>query len=69
MEIVSHFKFLGVHITEDLTWQMDLLMKAQKHDHFLRRLKKRIKKQPTCLPIQILQTYSRRQLHHGLVCQ
>ncbi len=43
MERVSSTKFLGVHITENLTWTtntMSLSKKAQQHLHFLRRLKR-----------------------------
>ncbi len=43
VERVSSFKFLGVHITEDLTWSAHtdaVLKKAQQHLFFLRRLKK-----------------------------
>ncbi len=43
VEKVSSTKFLGVHITEDLTWTtntMSLSKKAQQRLHFLRRLKR-----------------------------
>ncbi len=43
VERVSSTKFLGVHITEDLTWTtntMSLLKKAQQRLHYLRRLKR-----------------------------
>ncbi len=43
VERVSSFKFLGVHITEDLTWSAHtdaVLKKAQQRLFFLRRLKK-----------------------------
>ncbi len=43
MERVSSFKFLGVHITEDLTWSAHtdaVLKKAHQHLFFLRRLRK-----------------------------
>ncbi len=43
VEWVSRTKFLGVHITENLTWTtntMSLSKKAQQHLHFLRRLKR-----------------------------
>ncbi len=43
VERVSSTKFLGVHITEDLTWTtntMSLSKKAQQRLHFLRRLKR-----------------------------
>ncbi len=53
---VSSTKFLGVHITEDLTWTtntMSLSKKAQQHLHFLRRLKR------ASLPPPILTTFYR----------
>ncbi len=43
VERVSSFKFLGVHITEDLTWSAHtdaVLKKAHKRFFFLRRLRK-----------------------------
>ncbi|KAI5619386.1 gastrula zinc finger protein XlCGF28.1-like [Silurus asotus] len=43
VERVSSFKFLGVHISEDLTWQQNmsaLVKKAQQRLYFLRSLKK-----------------------------
>ncbi len=43
MERVNSFKFLGVHITEDLTWSAHtdaVLKKAHQHLFFLRRLRK-----------------------------
>ncbi len=43
VERVSSFKFLGVHITEDLTWSAHtdaVLMKAHQRLFFLRRLRK-----------------------------
>ncbi len=43
VERVNSTKFLGVHITEDLTWTTNttsLSKKAQQHIHFLRRLKR-----------------------------
>ncbi|KAK3519981.1 hypothetical protein QTP70_010107 [Hemibagrus guttatus] len=43
VEHVSSFKFLGVHISEDLSWHLNtstLVRKAQQHLYFLRRLKK-----------------------------
>ncbi len=43
VERVSSFKFLGVHITEDLTWSAHtdaVLKKAHQHLFFLRRLRK-----------------------------
>ncbi len=49
-------KFLGVHITENLTWTtntMSLSKKAQQHLHFLRRLKS------ASLPPPILTTFYR----------
>ncbi len=56
VERVSSTKFLGVHITEDLTWStntMSLSKKAQQHLHFLRRLKR------ASLPPPILTTFYR----------
>ncbi len=53
---VSSTKFLGVHITEDLTWTtntMSLSKKAQQCLHFLRRLKR------ASLPPPILTTFYR----------
>ena len=40
VEIVSSFKFLGVHITEDLTWTNNtttLVKRAQQRLYFLRQ--------------------------------
>ncbi len=56
VERVSSTKFLGVHITEDLTWTtntMSLSKKGQQRLHFLRRLKR------TSLPPPILTTFYR----------
>ncbi len=56
VERVSSTKFLGVHITEDLTWTTNttsLSKKAQQRLHFLRRLKRAI------LPPPILTTFYR----------
>ncbi len=56
VERVSSTKFLGVHITEDLTWTtntMPLSKKAQQRLHFLRRLKR------ASLPPPILTTFYR----------
>ncbi len=56
VERVSSTKFLGVHITEDLTWStntMSLSKKAQQRLHFLRRLKR------ASLPPPILTTFYR----------
>ncbi|KAL0202443.1 hypothetical protein M9458_000461, partial [Cirrhinus mrigala] len=56
VERVSSTRFLGVHITEDLTWTtntMSLSKKAQKRLHFLRRLKR------ASLPPPILTTFYR----------
>ncbi len=56
VERVSSTKFLGVHITEDLTWTtntMSLSKKAQQRLHFLRRLKR------ASLPPPILNTFYR----------
>ncbi len=56
VERVSSTKFLGVHITEDLTWTtntMSLSKKAQQRLHFLRRLKR------ASLPSPILTTFYR----------
>ncbi len=43
VERVSSFKYLGVHISEDLTWTLNttqLVKKAQQRLYFLRRLRK-----------------------------
>ncbi len=42
VEIVESFKFLGVHITDDFSWNKitSLVKKAQQQLHFLRKLKK-----------------------------
>ena len=43
VERVASFKFLGVHISEDLSWTLNtssLVKKAHQHLFFLRRLKK-----------------------------
>ncbi len=56
VERVSSTKFLGAHITEDLTWttnSMSLSKKAQQHLHFLRQLKR------ASLPPPILTTFYR----------
>ncbi len=56
VERVSSTKFLGVHITEDLTWTtntMSLSKKAQQHLHFLCQLKR------SSLPPPILSTFYR----------
>ncbi len=56
LERVSSTKFLGVHITEDLTWTtntMSLSKKAQQRLHFLRQLKR------ASLPPPILTTFYR----------
>ncbi len=56
VERVSSTKFLGMHITEDLTWTtntMSLSKKAQQRLHFLRRLKR------ASLPPPILTTFYR----------
>ncbi len=56
VERVSSTKFLGLHITEDLTWStntMSLSKKAQQRLHFLRRLKR------ASLPPPILTTFYR----------
>ncbi len=56
VERVSSTKFLGVHITDDLTWTtntMSLSKKAQQRLHFLRRLKR------ASLPPPILTTFYR----------
>ncbi len=53
---VSSTKFLGVHITEDLTWTTNtksISKKAQQRLHFLRRLKR------ASLPPPILTTFYR----------
>ncbi len=55
-ECNSAMQFLGVHITEDLTWTtntMSLSKKAQQRLHFLRRLKR------ASLPPPILTTFYR----------
>ncbi len=56
LKLQSSTKFLGVHITEDLTWTtntMSLSKKAQQRLHFLRRLKR------ASLPPPILTTFYR----------
>ncbi|KAL0195209.1 hypothetical protein M9458_008781, partial [Cirrhinus mrigala] len=56
VERVSSIKFLGVHITEDLTWTTNvtsLNKKGQQRLHFLRRLKR------ASLPPPILTTFYR----------
>ncbi len=56
VERVSSTKFLGVHITEDLTWTTNtksVSKKAQQRLHFLRRLKR------ASLPPPILTTFYR----------
>ncbi len=56
VERVSSTKFLGVHITEDLTWTtntISLSKKEQQRLHFLRRLKK--SKSPSTHPHHFLQ--------------
>ncbi len=56
VERVSSTKFLGVHITEDLTWTtntMSISKKAQQRLHFLRQLKR------ASLPPPILTTFYR----------
>ncbi len=56
VERVSSTKFLGMHITEDLTWTtntMSLSKKAQRRLHFLRQLKR------ASLPPPILTTFYR----------
>ena len=52
---MSSFKFLGVYMTEDLSWTLNtstLVKKAQQHLYFLRRLKK------ACLSPKILLNFS-----------
>ncbi len=56
VERVGSTKFLGVHITEDLTWTTNITSlnkKGQQHFHFLRRLKR------ASLPPPILTTFYR----------
>ncbi len=56
MERVSSTKFLGVHITDDLTWTTNttsLIKKVQQRLHFLRRLKR------ASFPPPILTTFYR----------
>ncbi|KAI3366460.1 hypothetical protein L3Q82_000594 [Scortum barcoo] len=56
VEVVSSTKFLGVHITDDLTWSVNsasLVKKAQQRLHFLRRMKR------AHLPPPILTTFYR----------
>ncbi|KAL0174486.1 hypothetical protein M9458_030454, partial [Cirrhinus mrigala] len=63
VERVSSIKFLGVHITEDLTWTtntMSLSKKAQQHLHFLCRLKR------ASLPPPILTTFYRETIESVL---
>ncbi len=71
VERVSSTKFLGVHITEDLTWTtntMSLSKKAQQRLHFSPPAEK--SKSPTTHPHHILQGHHWEcadQLHHCLV--
>uniref|UniRef100_A0A8C1PH18 Reverse transcriptase domain-containing protein n=1 Tax=Cyprinus carpio TaxID=7962 RepID=A0A8C1PH18_CYPCA len=54
VEIVKSYKFLGVHLTENLTWSLNtssIAKKAQQRLYFLRRLKK------AHLPPPILTTF------------
>uniref|UniRef100_A0A3B5PZ90 Reverse transcriptase domain-containing protein n=1 Tax=Xiphophorus maculatus TaxID=8083 RepID=A0A3B5PZ90_XIPMA len=56
VEVVSSTKFLGVHITNDLTWTVNttsLVKRAQKRLYFLRRMRK------AHLPPPILKTFYR----------
>ncbi|KAI4878733.1 hypothetical protein NFI96_009793 [Prochilodus magdalenae] len=56
VERVSSFKFLGVHLAEDLTWTTNtshLVRKAQQRLHFLRRLRR------VYLPQQLLCNFYR----------
>ncbi|KAI3369842.1 hypothetical protein L3Q82_024428 [Scortum barcoo] len=56
VEVVSSTKFLGVHITDDLTWSVNsasLVKRAQQRLHFLRRMKR------AHLPPPILTTFYR----------
>nr|XP_049579054.1 uncharacterized protein LOC125970577 [Syngnathus scovelli]XP_049579055.1 uncharacterized protein LOC125970577 [Syngnathus scovelli] len=56
VEVVSSTKFLGVHITEDLTWTMNttaLVKRAQKRLYFLRRMRR------AHLPPPIMRTFYR----------
>ncbi|KAM9559260.1 uncharacterized protein ACWYII_012624 [Salvelinus alpinus] len=71
LERVSSFKFLGVHVTDDLTWIINtttLVKRAQQHLCFLRLLK------IFGIPPWVLSKYyplhypePPHQLHHGLV--
>ncbi|KAI3354789.1 hypothetical protein L3Q82_004531 [Scortum barcoo] len=43
VEVVSSFRYLGVHISDDLTWSKNtscLIRKAHQHLYFLRRLRR-----------------------------
>ncbi|KAI4885591.1 hypothetical protein NFI96_030073, partial [Prochilodus magdalenae] len=68
VERVKTFKFLGVHISEDLTWSQNthyIIRKSQQRLYFLRRLRKFVSPNSQ----QLLQEYDRErsyQLHHGL---
>uniref|UniRef100_A0A3Q2ZZP0 Reverse transcriptase domain-containing protein n=1 Tax=Kryptolebias marmoratus TaxID=37003 RepID=A0A3Q2ZZP0_KRYMA len=56
VEVVSSTKFLGVHITNDLSWTVNtasLVKKAQKRLYFLRRMRR------AYLPPPILKTFYR----------
>ncbi len=64
VERVSSTKFLGVHITEDLTWTTNtksISKKAQQRLHFLRRLKR------ASLPPPILTTFYRGTIESVLI--
>ncbi len=63
MERVSSIKFLGVHVSENLTWTtntMSLSKKAQQCLHFLHRLKR------ANLPPPILTTFYRGTIESGM---
>ncbi len=65
VERVSSTKFLGVHISEDLTWTTNtksISKKAQQRLHFLRRLKR------ASLPPPILTTFYRGTIESVLHC-
>ncbi|KAI3372197.1 hypothetical protein L3Q82_007058 [Scortum barcoo] len=71
VERVSSFKFLGIHISENLSWTANtssLIKKAHQRLFFLRTLKKN--HLSTAIPGQLLPVCDREypnQLHHSLV--
>ena len=62
VERVTSFKFLGLHISEDLGWTVNtthIIKKAQQHLFFLRTLRR------NKLPPLLLKNFYR----YGVVCQ